>query len=213
MESESSVQGAPPGCALALVFASRAMADVVTYFVLHPDAAPHFRALQRMTGVSSRSLQHELVRLRELGMIERERDGRLVRFRAVAGHPRWSAFRSILREFGEPVQLLRIAVGSVPGVEAAFIYGSCARGDMHPNSDIDVLAVGNALQERETRLELAQGTLEASMLLDREVNVIRYTPDKLHARLESRFVSGVLAGPKRWLVGDERVLQQGGAQP
>lgn len=213
MESESSAQGPSSGYALALVFASRAMADVVTYFVLHPDAAPHFRALQRMTGVSSRSLQHELFRLRELGMIEREQDGRLVRFRAVAGHPRWAAFRSILREFGEPVQLLRIAVGSVPGVEAAFIYGSCARGDMHPDSDIDVLAVGDALQERETRLELAQGTLEASMLLNREVNVIRYTPDKLHARQEGRFLSGVLAGPKRWLVGDETVLQHGGAQP
>jgi predicted nucleotidyltransferase len=195
-----------PGYALALVFASRAMADVVTYFVLHPDAAPHFRALQRVTAVSSRSLQHELVRLRELGMIERERDGRLVRFRAVAGHPRWAAFRSVLREFGEPVQLLRIALGSVPGVEAAFIYGSCARGDMHPDSDIDVLAVGDALKDYDTRLTLAGASLEASMLLGHEVNVTRYTRDKLDSRREDGFLSGVLAGPKQWLVGDEAVL-------
>jgi predicted nucleotidyltransferase len=182
------------------------MADVVTYFVLHPDAAPHFRALQRMTGVSSRSLQHELVRLRELGMIEREQDGRFVRFRAVAGHPRWAAFRSILREFGEPVQLLRIAVGSVPGVEAAFIYGSCARGDMHPDSDIDVLAVGDELKGQETSLALAAGALEASMLLGHEVNVSRYTREKLMARRDTRFLRNVLSGPKHWLVGDEGAL-------
>jgi hypothetical protein len=57
---ESSSMSTRPENALARTLASRALADVVTYFVLYPEAAPHFRALQRMTGVSSRSLQHEL---------------------------------------------------------------------------------------------------------------------------------------------------------
>jgi len=196
---------------LALVFASRAMADVVTYFVLHPDAAPHFRALQRATGVSSRSLQHELKRLQSLGMIEREAEGRLVRYRAT-DHPRWTAFRSVLRQFGEPVQMLRIVVSAVPGVEAAFIYGSCARGELRPESDIDVFTLGEGMDDLQTRLDLAQGTLEASDLLDREVNVTRYTPDKLQARRSGGFLSSVLSGPKLWLVGSEAVLQREGAE-
>src|ERR1044072_1084763 len=118
-----------PENALARTLASKALADVVTYFVLYPEAAPHFRALQRVTGVSSRSLQHELARLTELGMIRREQDGRRVRYRAVAGHPRWSVLRSMVREFAEPGELLRIAVSHVPGVEGAFIYGSSPRRD------------------------------------------------------------------------------------
>lgn len=192
---------------LASVLASEALADVVTYFVLHPDGTPHFRALQRATGVASRSLQHEVKRLEALGMIQSERDGRLVRYRAVWGHPRWSVLRQMVRAFAEPVQLLRIAVGNVPGVEAAFIYGSCARGDMHAESDIDVFALGDALKHLDTRLALTQGTLEASMLLDREVNVVRYTRDKLDARRAGGFLSAVLTGPKKWLVGDEALLQ------
>lgn len=199
---------AKPGGAgsLAQVLASRALADVVTYYVLHPHSAPHFRALQRATGLASRSLQHELARLESLGLIQHERDGRLVRYRAIADHPRWSALREMVREFGEPVQLLRIAVGSVPGVEAAFIFGSCARGEMDEHSDIDVFAFGETLDQGETELTLAEGALESAMLLGHEVNVTRYTRKKLKARQGTRFLRTVLAGPKKWLAGDETVL-------
>jgi len=204
---EASITGIRSENALARALASKAFADVVTYFVLYPHAAPHFRALQRATGTSSRSLQHELARLLELGMIRREEDGRLVRYRAVTGHPRWSAFRSMVREFADPGELLRIVVSHVPGVEAAFIYGSFARGDMHPESDIDVFALGGTLDDMDTRLALAEGALEASGLLNREVNVTRYTQQKLEARRTSGFLRSVLARPKRWLVGDESVLK------
>jgi predicted nucleotidyltransferase len=191
---------------LALVLASRALAAVVIYFVLHPDKPLHFRALQRVTRVSSRSLQHEMARLEILGMVQRERDGRLVRYRAVAGHPRWSVLREMVRQFAEPAELLRVALADVPGLEAAFIFGSCARGEMDEWSDIDVFAVGEGLEERETEIALIGGAGEASMLLGREVNVTRYTPERLRDRRDSGFLRSVLSGPKAWLVGNERVL-------
>lgn len=201
-----------PGDPLARVLASSALAHLILYFVLHPDSAPHFRGIQRATGIASRSLQHELARLEELGMIRRERDGRLVRFRRVADHPRWAVFRGLVREFAEPTALLRTALVEVPGIDAAFIYGSFARGDMHPDSDIDVFALGNSLRDLDVRLALTQGMLEAAMLLDREVNVTRYTRDTLEARRDDGFLSAVLAGPKTWLVGDEAVLLPGGVR-
>jgi predicted nucleotidyltransferase len=194
---------------LASVLASRSLAAVVIYFVLHPDKPLHFRALQRVTRVSSRSLQHEMARLESLGLVERERDGRLVRYRAVAAHPRWSVLREMVRQFAEPAELLRVALAGVAGIDAAFIYGSFARGDTHPESDIDVFALGDALKSLDTRLALTQRTVEASILLDREVNVTRYTRDRMEARRTGGFLSTVLAGPKQWLVGDETVLQSG----
>lgn len=203
----SSIQ--TPDEPLATVLASRALAAVVIYFVLHPDAALHFRALQRATGLASRSLQHEMARLEALGLVRRERDGRLVRYRAATGHPRWSVLREMVRQFAQPAELLRVALATVPGIEAAFIYGSCARGEMHPESDIDVFALGDALKSRDTRLSLARRTLEASALLNREINVTRYTWDKLRTRPKDGFLGAVLTGPKQWLVGDEAALQPG----
>jgi predicted nucleotidyltransferase len=198
-----------PENALARTLASKALADVVTYFVLFPEAAPHFRALQRVTGVASRSLQHELARLLELGMVRREKDGRLVRYRAVAGHPRWSVLRSMVREFADPGELLRIAVSHVPGIDAAFIYGSCARGDMHAESDIDVFVLGERLEDMDARYALGEVTLETSALLNHEVNVSRYTRETLEGTRTKGFLRSVLAGPKIWLVGDDTHLKPG----
>ena len=194
------------GDSLSRVLASSALAHLILYFVLHPDGAPHFRGLQRATGISSRSLQHELARLQELGMIRRERDGKLVRYPRVADHPRWFVFRDLVREFAEPKTLLRTALVEVPGVEAAFIYGSFARGQMDEHSDIDIFALGDSLEESEPELALVAGTSEASVLLGHEVNVTRYTRRKLETRREGGFLRSVLAGPKEWLVGSESVL-------
>lgn len=199
---------------LASMLASKALAAVVIYFVLHPDKALHFRALQRVTRVSSRSLQHEIARLEALGMVQRERDGRLVRYRAVAGHPRWSVLRQMIREFADPAELLRVALADIPGIEAAFIFGSFARGDAHPESDVDVLALGEAVEELETEYALAESALESAGLLGREVNVVSYTPAQFATRLMRRapFLTSVMGGAKKWLVGDETVLRDRGGR-
>ena len=147
---------------LASVLASKALAAVVIYFVLHPDRAPHFRALQRVTRVSSRSLQHEIARLEALGMVRRERDGRLVRYRAVAGHPRWSVLWQMIREFAHPAEVLRVALAEVSGIEAAFIFGSFARGDTHAESDVDLFVLSDRMDYEDDRLDLAEATLESS---------------------------------------------------
>lgn len=115
----------------------------------------------------------------------------------------------MVSEFADPAEVLRVALGEVPGVEAAFIYGSYARGtDVRPESDIDVFVVGEALKEPETRLALAGEALEAAGLLGREVNMTRYTPRKLAARRAqgARFVRSVLEGEKEWLIGGEAAL-------
>jgi DNA-binding transcriptional ArsR family regulator len=185
------------------------MADLVTYFVLYPDAALHFRALQRATGLSSRSLQHELARLERMGLIQREREGRLVRYRAAADHPRWAALRELVRQFAEPAELLRVALSAVPGIDAAFIFGSCARGDMHEDSDIDVFALGEGLEDEEALDALSEGTMEASALLNREVNPVQYTRRQFAKRRTGGFLRSILKGPKMWLVGEEAVLGHG----
>jgi predicted nucleotidyltransferase len=198
---------------LATVLASAALARVITHFVLHPDVALHFQALRRVTGLSSQSLQHELARLEALGLIDREQDGRLVRYRAARGDARWRTFRDLVARLADPAEVLRVALselpGELPGVDAAFIYGSYARGTaVHEDSDVDVFVVGEDLDDERVRLGLAERTLAVSGLLGREVNVTRYTYDRLAKRSAEgrRFVREVLAGDKDWLVGREAML-------
>jgi predicted nucleotidyltransferase len=182
---------------LSRALASKAMARLVRYFAVNPESAPHSRALERITGVSAASLKNEVDRLLELGLVLRERDGRLVRYRPDASNPLWQHFRALVRQLSAPRDVLPYAYAEVTGVEAAFIFGSFAKGGQREDSDVDVLIVGKEIDER----SLARHTVEASVLLGREVNVVQAAPDEFgSARAMSRFHANVARGPKQWLL-------------
>jgi predicted nucleotidyltransferase len=190
---------------LSATLASGALARVIIDFAVHPEDASHGREIQRRTGLTPRSLQTELARLESLGVVRRHTDGRLVRYELVEGNPRWSAFRSLIRELADPVDVVRNALADVPGIEAAFIFGSIARGDQRGDSDVDVFLLGEDIPER----VLYQRTIEASILIGREVNVVQMTRDDLANRLGSgsSFIRDVLRRPKVWLSGSESQLE------
>lgn len=189
---------------LAGLLSSPALARLVAHFVLHPDHALHFRALQRHTAVPNRSLQASLSRLVALGVVTRRAERRHIIFQANTAAPLWAALRQLVRTVGDPTELLRDALADMPGIDAAFVYGSTARGDIRPDSDVDLFVVG-ALPDGSA---LAARTMEVSALLEREVNVSRYSRAELKARRHagSPFLERVLAGSKRWVLGDRRRL-------
>ncbi|HEU0302124.1 MAG TPA: nucleotidyltransferase domain-containing protein [Longimicrobium sp.] len=191
--------------ALSATLASGALARVVIDFAVHPEDASHGREIQRRTGLTPRSLQTELARLESLGVVRRRPDGRLVRYELVEGNARWRALRALIRELADPVDVLLNALSDVPGIAAAFIFGSIARGDAREDSDVDVFIVDDGTSHDQR----ARRTIEAEILLGREVSVIQMTRDDLAQRMASgsSFVRNVLGGPKLWLVGSEANLQ------
>src|SRR4051794_32703650 len=95
---------------------------------------------------------------------------------------------------------LRRALGTVPGVEVAFLFGSFARGEAKSESDIDLIAIGSvSLRELVRHLHALQSQL------DREINPHVYTPLEFRHRLmrNDHFLSSVLAGPVAFIVGNE----------
>jgi predicted nucleotidyltransferase len=182
------------------------MARLIAHFVLHPQQSMHFRALQRHTTLPHRSLQTELGRLEGLGVVIRRRDGRHVTFTAQAEAPVWIALRQVVRHVANPVELLRDALADATGIDAAFVYGSTARGDARPDSDVDLFVIGSL----EDTTDLAARTMEVSALLQREVNVSRYVAAELTDRLRSGspFLKRVMAAPKHWVVGGPRALRR-----
>ncbi len=185
---------------LSAVLTSPALARLVIFFALHPDEPVHLRLLGRLTRLGRRSLENELRRLESLGLVERRREGRNVVFRAEEEHPGWHALREMVRQFADPAEVLASALARVDGVDAAFVFGSFARGDTRPDSDVDLFVVA----DEGARRDLGREATEASVLLGRPVEVTWYSRDKLRQRLASdnAFVRRVVDGPKRWVVPD-----------
>jgi predicted nucleotidyltransferase len=191
---------------LSTVLASGALARLFIDLAVRPDESSHGREIQRRTGLTPRSLQAELVRLESLGVVSRRSEGRLVKYALNEGSPGLRALRGLVRELGDPVEVVRDALVDVPGIGAGFVFGSFARGDFRPDSDVDVFLLDEGIDND----RLARRTIEATVLLTREVNVVQFTADEL-ARVIARrggFIRDVLRSPKIWIAGSEAVFEE-----
>ncbi len=182
---------------------SAARARLLAHFVVHPDRRVHGRALERHTGLGKRSLQAELGRLESMGLVRREPEGRRILFVRDSAHPQWRAIDSLVGAYA-PAEVLRHVLWDVPGVEAAFIFGSMARGDARPDSDIDLLVYGDSIPQG----AVGRALLEAAVVLDRPVDAKRYDRNRFlrDARPHASFLPHALMGPKLWLIGSEDTL-------
>lgn len=176
---------------------SEARARLLAHFVVHPDGHDHVRALERHTGLGKRSLQAELARLEAMGLVRRETDGRRVVYRRADGRG-WRAIESLVAEYA-PGLVLRDALREVPGIDAAFIFGSQARGDARPDSDIDLLILGDRIDDG----ELGAALLQTALVLDRPVDVKRYDVARFVRDLAAgaSFLPAALKGPMQFLIG------------
>jgi predicted nucleotidyltransferase len=174
---------------------------VLRWLFGQPQRGYHLNELLRLTGLGSASLQRELKKLAEAGLVRSERVGNLRRFQANSESP----------VYGELVALTRKTLGAEPmlretlqplasKLEAAFIYGSVAKGTDTAKSDIDVMLVGKNLLLGKV-LELVV-PLEAQ--LGRKINPTCLSPAQFKRRRAERdsFVNRVLAQPTIALIGD-----------
>ena len=145
---------------LSSILASRALARLIIHFAARPDERARVRALQRHTGLTPRSLQMELTRLERLGVIERSTDGDQVTYALNEDNPRWRVLQQLARKLGAPVDVIQDVLSDLPGMVAAFVFGSFARGDVREDSDIDVFILGEDIPE--DRLTRPRSTLACS---------------------------------------------------
>ena len=152
---------------------------ILALLVLDPDRRLHLREIARRVGTSAGTAARELARLEAAGIIERERVGSQVEFRANTASPLARPVAAIVRQTMGAAPTLRALLGDVAGIEQARIFGSTASGGHTARSDIDILIVG-----RPDRDLLTERLEAASRLLGRPVNEVVFDADALAARRE-----------------------------
>lgn len=201
METESS----PRRSTLSMIFPSPAMARLVIFYAVHPGGRFHLRDLKRRTGLSSASLQNELRRLTGMGALRREEEGGRTYYVADPEHLSWRGWILLLKASGDPAEILREALVDAEGIDGAFIFGSTARGDTRPDSDVDLFLIGS----EEARKGIGGLLLDAEFLLRTQLDVIGADEELLAERVRSDhwFLRRVLAEPKLWVRGGPEVIR------
>jgi len=175
-------------------------ARILSELLLRPERELYLRELAGRARVSLSTAQSELRRLTAAGILRRTQRGRQTFYRADTSSPIYPDLRALLTKTVGLGDALREALAGVKGVRLAFVYGSVARGEDRPGSDIDVLVVGSAKPRA-----LSDALAAAEREIGREVNIVALTPGEFAERVrrKNRFLSEALAEPKIPLVGGE----------
>lgn len=174
---------------------------VLRWLFGQPDRGFHLSELRRLSGLGSASLQRELKRLAEAGLVQSERVGNLRRFQANPHSPVFGELVALTRKTLGAEPLLREALQPLlPGLQGAWIFGSVAKQTDTAQSDIDVMLVGKNLSLAKV-LELL---LPVEQQLGRKINPTCYTPAEFARRRAEAdsFVNRVLAQPVLPLIGE-----------
>lgn len=178
-------------------------ARVLRWLFGQPEQSFHLSELRRLTGLASASLQRELNRLAEAGLVHTERIGNQRRFQANLQSPVFGELTALVRKTIGIEPMLREALQPLAKrLHVAFIYGSVAKQTDTAQSDIDLMLIGRQLRLADV-LELL---IPLETELGRKINPTCYTPaefDRRRAEPDS-FVNRVLAQPLLPLIGDIR---------
>ena len=177
---------------LALAIFTDRQARLFRWLFGQPDRSFYLNELLRLTGLSSASLQQELKRLTEAGVVSSTRTGNLRLFQVNPASPLFPELLSLTRKTcGVPAMLAQCLAPLQGRLAHAWVYGSVAKQEDTSASDVDVLLVGNDLTLAEV-LELLQ---PAEAALGRKVNPTCFSVAEFERRRSdpNSFVSRVLA--------------------
>lgn len=177
---------------------------VLALLLLHPEQRYHVREIARLTGTSAGTLHKELARLAQAGVLIREAVGNQVHYGANRHCAVFPELAGLLRKTAGLADVLREALAGLGGrLALALVFGSVARGEEGPRSDVDVLLVGDiGFAEAVAALHAAQERV------GREINPVVLSPAEFRIKVRERdgFLAEVLNNEKLFLMGDEHDL-------
>jgi predicted nucleotidyltransferase len=180
------------------LFRSEMQVRLLALLLLQPERSWTLQELADTLSAPLSSVHRELGRSEAAGIIRRDATARPHRFRAAPEEPLNEPLANLLRRTVGVEENLRTVLER-PGVLAAVIYGSWASGTRRPDSDIDVLVVGDA-----DLRQLRRAVRPIGKAAGRTIDLTVLTADEFQGLLGDRssFARRVLEAPTTPLVGD-----------
>ncbi len=189
---------------LTKLFGSNARVKVLELFALNASSEFYLREIAQRTGLALRSVQRAVEDLTEIHILIREKRGNAVYFRLNGENPITEDLKSILLKTVGLADLILAELGAESRIDVAFIFGSVAKGEELPTSDIDIALVGDILSRR-----LADLVERLEQKTKREVNITPFSCEEWGERISAgdHFATTLLREPKIMLLGHTKELK------
>ena len=174
--------------------------------LLSPEKSWYLSELASHLKTSPSSLQRELDSLTESGVLERKQDGRRTYYKPRSDSSVFQPLRELFAKTAGIVPVLQLEMKKFGNkVEWAAIYGSVARGEEAPESDIDLLLVGDF-----ATADLLPMLRRLEEQFGREVNVTRYSKREFRDKMRrgDHFLKSMIKGKLITLTGSPDELEK-----
>jgi predicted nucleotidyltransferase len=168
----------------------------------HPERSFYANEIIGWVDAGSGAVQRELARMAAAGLLTVSRVGRQKHYQANEAAPIFSELRGIVLKTSGLRDVLRAALSPLErDIQAAFVFGSIAKGLDTAESDVDLMVISDRL----TYAELFSALETGSAQLARPVNPTIYTSAEFTRRIGERnpFLTKVLEQPRIWIVGGD----------
>ena len=172
---------------------------VLSALLLHPETAWHVRELARRLDALPGSINRELLKLADAGILSRQHIGNQVHYRANPDCPVFAELAGLLRKTSGMDTVLTEALQPLLGrIQCALVFGSVARAEETAHSDVDVLVLGDVGYG-----EVLEVLHPVQQVLQREINPVVYKTDDFCVKLASNntWAREVVEKPKLFLIG------------
>ncbi len=163
----------------------------------------HNREIARRAGLSEAAVRRELGKLAGIQLLTSRKDSNRVYYSANEDHPLYGEIHSIVLKTTGLVDVLGRALGEEE-IEIAFVFGSIAEGSESPDSDVDLMIVGNLTYKEASRC--LSGVREA---IERDINPVVMSAGEFIKRRKrgDHFLRSVLQGPRLYVRGGPNELE------
>ena len=126
------------------LISSKTRIKLLIRFFFNPKTKSYLRELAKEFNVSTNSVREELNQLTKTGLLESQKDGRQVFYKANSGHPLFPELKSMVSKVMGLDQVIDGIVSRLGDLECAYLIDDYAEGK--DTGIIDLLLVGNVDQ-------------------------------------------------------------------
>jgi predicted nucleotidyltransferase len=171
----------------------------------NPDRSFYTAEILRRVKSGTGAVERELSRLRRSGLVSVERIGNQKHYRANHESPVYRELQGlVLKTVGLVEPLAEALKPYAANINAAFVFGSVAKGTHHAGSDIDLMVIGDDLNYADLYVSLQR----AESKLYRPIKPLFLSLNDWRRKLAETesFVQKINGQPKILIIGSEREI-------
>ncbi len=179
---------------------SKSRIGVLTLLALNPREVFYPREIAKSESLPFTAVLRELKHLSVAGLVEQLIKNGKTYYRINEHNPIYGDLKNIIIKTTGAAQIIKKQLEKVEGIKLAFIFGSYAKGKAGPESDIDLLIVGEAGLK-----EVSSVLAPVKVVLKKELNYFCFTEKEIQKRLKTKdyFLKDVLKGKVLFVKGSE----------